>query len=305
MRALFNQQFLPYQYPVAALVVDDDPPLLDALTAGPSRERRIFSATSGESALDVYARRRAPAAAHRFMRRNRDQTGLTEHNVVVDTRSITSLIDRPERHDEIGLLVVDYKMRGLNGVEVCEALCHEPCRRILLTGTADERIAVQAFNSGLIHQYVRKGPDILERLADVMQREQQHYFHEMSRTLADSLRDRLGAFEQEPAVRDLLQTLIEQLGVAEYYLCTEPNGLMVIDREGQRRRILVQSEQERRSALEILGVSGTEDDLLGAMVYAEPADDEATPPTAWVVRPQLRLETALGRVLVAMETADA
>jgi len=299
MQAVFDEDFLPYQYPVAALLVDDDASLLCSLTAGLSRERRIFSAPCGKDAIASYRRR--PAVRHRFMHRSGDQTGFTEHNVTVDTAGIASLMDKAERHQEIGLVVVDYKMPGLNGVEVCEALRDEPCRRILLTGMADEQIAVRAFNLGLIHQFIRKDHKTLERLGEAMRYEQRRYFHQVSRGLTEGLRDRLGAFEHEPAVREALQTLLDQLDVAEYYLCTQPNGLLVLDRTGRRRRILVQSEQERRSALEIIGATGTEEHLLGAMVYAEPATATETSPEVWIVQPQMRIETPAGRYLLSME----
>lgn len=288
---------LPYQYPVAALLVDDDPGLLSGLSAGLSRERRVFAEASGERALDRY--RRAVTPRHSFLRRSRDQTGLTEHRVVVDVTGIASLMDQEERHAEIGLLVVDYKMPGLNGVELCEWLRHEPCRRILLTGVADERVAVQAFNSGLIHQYVRKDHDTLDRLGALMRREQLQYFRAVSQTLSEGLRDRLGAFEHVPAVCDALLTLVAQYDIVEYYLATEPNGLLTCDRAGRRRRVLVQSEPERRSALEILGASGHEAGFEGAMVYADaPAD---SPPQARTLRPLMAVASPQGMYLIAME----
>lgn len=288
---------LPYQYPVAALLVDDDPALLSGLSAGLSRERKVFSAASGERALDCYRRAAAPRPS--FLRRSRDQTGLTEHRVVVDVTGIASLMDHEERHAEIGLLVVDYKMPGLNGVELCESLRHEPCRRILLTGVADERVAVKAFNSGLIHQYVRKDHDTLDRLGALMRREQLQYFRAVSQTLSEGLRDRLGAFEQVPAVCDALLTLIAQYDVVEYYLATEPNGLLTRDRAGKRRRVLVQSEPERRSALEILGASGHEAGFEGAMVYADAPP--GSPPRARTLRPLMGVASPQGMYLIAVE----
>lgn len=276
--------FLPYQYPVAALLVDDDAALLSALWAGLSRERRVLVSDNNAQALSRYREAR-PVRRH-FLQRSPDQVRLDEHRVVVDTTAITGLIDDPTRHEEIGLVVVDYQMPGGDGLELCEALRDEPCRRILLTGAADERVAVQAFNAGLIHQFVRKGPDTLEQLAATLRRQQQHYFHHASQALAEGLRERLGAFEHEPAVVDALQTLMSQLQVLEYYLCTEPNGLLVMDARGQRRRILVQSEAERRSALEIAAATGQDKALATAMVYVCESDGPAAGPLMRAVQPQ-------------------
>jgi CheY-like chemotaxis protein len=46
------------------------------------------------------------------------------------------------------VLVVDYSMPQMNGVEVCEALRHLPCKKILFTGAADEKVAVERLQSG-------------------------------------------------------------------------------------------------------------------------------------------------------------
>ena len=45
---------------------------------------------------------------------------------------------------------------ALDGLKVLETLVDWPGSRILLTGQADEQIAVKAFNSGLIDQFVPK-----------------------------------------------------------------------------------------------------------------------------------------------------
>lgn len=293
------QEFLPFQYPVAALVVDDDPSLLGSLWAGLQRDRRVLAADSSPQALERYNQARQPRRA--FMRRSTDQTRLDEHRVVVDTAAITALIDDASRHQEIGLLVVDYQMPELNGIELCEALRHEPCRRILLTGMADERIATQAFNAGLIHQFVRKDHDMLDRLNATLRQEQLAYFRQASLSLNDSLRDRLGAFEHEPAVREALQTLLQEVQAGEYYLCTQPNGLLIQDTKGKRRRILVQSDEERRSALEILGATGSEKGLMGAMVYVDVAREAGRAPTARAVSPLMQVKVPTGVYRFAVE----
>ncbi len=52
--------------------------------------------------------------------------------------------------------VVDYSMPGMNGLEVLGELSAWGGTRVLLTGQADEQIAVDAFNRGLIDQFIPK-----------------------------------------------------------------------------------------------------------------------------------------------------
>ena len=66
--------------------------------------------------------------------------------------------------------VVDYSMPAMNGLQVLERLAGWPGARVLLTGRADEQIAVAAFNASLIEQYVPKqASEISRRLARSIQ----------------------------------------------------------------------------------------------------------------------------------------
>ncbi len=60
------------------------------------------------------------------------------------------------RFSLVKALVLDYSMPAMNGVKVLQALDGWTGARILLTGRADEQLAVDAFNCGLINQFIPK-----------------------------------------------------------------------------------------------------------------------------------------------------
>ncbi|RZL07565.1 MAG: response regulator, partial [Rubrivivax sp.] len=60
------------------------------------------------------------------------------------------------RYDLTRVLVVDYSMPGMDGLQVLDGIVDWPGSRVLLTGQADEQIAVNAFNRGLIDQFLAK-----------------------------------------------------------------------------------------------------------------------------------------------------
>src|SRR3569832_2603490 len=66
-----------------------------------------------------------------------------------------------ERYAPARVGVVDYSMPSMDGLEVLSELIEWPGSRVLLTGQADEQIAVHAFNRGLLDQFIPKqSPDI-------------------------------------------------------------------------------------------------------------------------------------------------
>lgn len=74
-----------------------------------------------------------------------------------------------ERFALTRVCVVDYSMPGMNGLEALAELVDWPGSRVLLTGQADEQIAVHAFNRGLIEQFIAKqSPDISRQLIDAV-----------------------------------------------------------------------------------------------------------------------------------------
>ncbi len=62
----------------------------------------------------------------------------------------------PERHALARVCVVDYAMPGMDGLAVLGSLVDWPGARVMLTGQAEDQIAIRAFNDGLIDQFVPK-----------------------------------------------------------------------------------------------------------------------------------------------------
>ncbi len=72
-----------------------------------------------------------------------------------------------ERYALTRVCVVDYSMPAMDGLQALGELVDWPGSRVLLTGQADEQVAVRAFNRGLIDQFIAKQtPDISRRLIE-------------------------------------------------------------------------------------------------------------------------------------------
>jgi CheY-like chemotaxis protein len=75
-----------------------------------------------------------------------------------------------ERFAMTRVCVVDFSMPGMDGLQVLAQLEDWPGSRVLLTGQADEQVAVRAFNRGLIEQFIAKqSPDISRRLIEAVE----------------------------------------------------------------------------------------------------------------------------------------
>lgn len=75
-----------------------------------------------------------------------------------------------ERYALTRVCVVDFSMPAMDGLQTLAELVDWPGSRVLLTGQADEQVAVRAFNRGLIDQFIAKqAPDISRRLIDAVE----------------------------------------------------------------------------------------------------------------------------------------
>lgn len=76
-----------------------------------------------------------------------------------------------DRYAITRVCVVDFSMPEMDGLQVLSELSEWSGARVLLTGQADEQVAVNAFNRGLIEQFIAKQmPDMSRHLVNVMQR---------------------------------------------------------------------------------------------------------------------------------------
>jgi CheY-like chemotaxis protein len=101
--------------------------------------------------------------------------------IALDVDQVYRIVMDSERFQTAAVVVVDYAMSAINGLDFCRALRGLPCKKILFTGEANEMIAVEAFNQGLIDRYLKKGdPSAMDRLESEIETLEHEYFIERS-----------------------------------------------------------------------------------------------------------------------------
>lgn len=77
---------------------------------------------------------------------------------------------------DIALLITDYVMPGMNGIELLEQARHiaPDCMRILVTGYADIETALEAINRGAVYRFLTKPWDVAELKGMVMDAIREH-----------------------------------------------------------------------------------------------------------------------------------
>jgi CheY-like chemotaxis protein len=163
-------------------------------------------------------------------------------SVTLDVDRIFRIGFRPQRFMLPSVLVVDYRMAKMNGVEFCAALADLPCKKILLVDAGDEIAVLDAFNRGLIDRAVRKGTDdMLGRLTEAIATLQQQYFAELSEALRALLVLHSFSFLGDPAIASLVRDVSREHGIVEHYLYPQPSGLLLFDAAGRARLMAIET----------------------------------------------------------------
>ena len=137
-----------------------------------------------------------------------------------------------ERYALTRVCVFDYSMPGMNGIEALSELGDWAGARVLLTGQADEEIAVRAFNGGLIDQFIAKQTtDISRRLVSAVEHLLATANPRHAQIWRATLTPAQSALLRTPAVsRDLSQLAAGRW--VEYMVLGEPFGILGMDASG-------------------------------------------------------------------------
>ncbi|WP_427914997.1 response regulator [Ramlibacter sp. MMS24-I3-19] len=137
-----------------------------------------------------------------------------------------------DRYALTRVCVVDYSMPEMDGLQVLSELSEWSGARVLLTGQADEQVAVNAFNRGLIEQFIAKQmPDMSRHLVNVMQRLLATPHPRHAQTWRATLKPEHNAVLRDLTVSAELSEFAARRWV-EHVVIGEPFGILGMDAAG-------------------------------------------------------------------------
>jgi len=132
--------------------------------------------------------------------------------------------------------LIDYDMPGINGLTVCEKIKDSRIKKILLTGVADEQVAINAFNRGLIDYFIRKhDPDSPQLVLDFTQDAINRFFYDATQPAIESVIKQSSWINSPlnlPDYRTFFAKLVHEFHIIEYYLLDISGSFFAIDING-------------------------------------------------------------------------
>lgn len=225
-----------FYHPTTVLFVDDDP---DAVRNFHLLLPSCFSAktfTHPQEALDYLNSPERIPPLHKRCR-----------PLITEIDFFEKEFGYPRRFEQCCMVVTDYAMPGMNGLDFCRNIENPHIQKILLTGIGDEKLAVEAFNEGVIHRFfVKQDPDIFSKLIAALTQIQHDFFCDISYQVNQLMtygHPTLSCLEDPVFIR-FFEEQLKCRSIGEYYLSTHPGGFALVNEKGDISRWVVATNEE-------------------------------------------------------------
>jgi CheY-like chemotaxis protein len=237
-----------FYYPTQVILVDDDPDFLDAVSLILPRDLSYRLFQSAPQALKHINSAQQHAELIRRVYSSY-KTGPFDSDTLthIEINELYKEVYNAQRFSTPSVVIVDYSMPSMNGLEFCANLTNPHTKRILLTGQADTELAVQAFNAGLIDQFIsKKDHDLEQKLRRSIAALQQQYFSNSFKLITDPvIANSQSRFVNNPDFIAYFNSLRKQHKFIEYYLIDEPySGFVFLNRKGEIAVLLILPEPQ-------------------------------------------------------------
>jgi CheY-like chemotaxis protein len=161
-----------------------------------------------------------------------------------------------ERYALTRVCVFDYSMPAMDGLTALGELVDWPGSRVLLTGQADEQVAVRAFNRGLIDQFIAKQtPDISRRLVEAVEHLLSTPNARHAQIWRATLTPEQNALLRVPSVGRELAAFASQRWV-EHVAIGDPFGVLGMDAQGHVSWLQLEMRDGLKALAELAVIEG-------------------------------------------------
>ena len=235
-----------FSYPATTVWVDDDRLFLATVTQL-LKNTALTTFDSPNKCIQFFQQYQPLLQKIDFMRgcTQADSYDMLNHMPVdLNVSALKELYSNADRKKEIAILVTDYNMPSMNGIDLCREIRMLPMRKILLTGAADYQQAVAAFNEGLIDCFIQKdSPTLVQDILFHLERLSKQYFAEQSQQLCNHLETDYSLPLSDPVFVTFFDNWCKEHDIQEYYLIDKNGNFLVINRKGEKSYFIVHTDR--------------------------------------------------------------
>lgn len=227
---------LPFFYPTQVILIDDNYQTLQGLKNSLGQGMITCKAFDNPFTALEYIN----DVSNNLPSQHAAQTGksLLDGNM----ESFYEEIYSPTRFQQISIIITDYDMPGMNGLELCQNVTSQHIQKIILTGAATEKVAVEAFNAKTIDYFIQKNDaEVIQKLKDLIYQCQEKYFRSITHNLLNiiSYENAPGLNIDDPIFIEFFQKLLKDKKICEYYLLDVYGNTLFLTADGKVSALFV------------------------------------------------------------------
>jgi CheY-like chemotaxis protein len=243
-----------FYFPIKVIFLDDNPGFLDALDLEYGAKFNLLTLTNPEKAFQMLDNCSQDVTQSIFKLMNNVNEDTTSDRVIgFDVSKMLSLLYEKNRFEHAPLLVIDYEMPTINGIEFCKKLQERNLFKIMLTAEADKDTAIQAFNNGLIDKFILKTDENLHMEITLAVNDLTHrHFKSLSKNMLNGYSNSINTLFDNPLYQQLFANIVQQEQIVEYYLVDNSGSILFLDKNAKPTWLIVKHTQELTEQLELL-----------------------------------------------------
>lgn len=241
-------------FPTTVILVDDDIPFLICLRDiledmninlksfdNPAKALEYINDTSSTNKLD-----------YSDLIKDGDESTSDCKSILLNISSMHHEIYSSDRFTKISVVVSDYSLPVMNGVDLCSNVNDRNIQRILLTGIVDDKKAIEAFNNGYITRFLKKDSD---NFASVFYETVKKSIYQYFKPYTNYVSKHISALEvthlNDPIFADFFFKFCKQNTYIEDYMLDECGSYLFLDAVGNTSLLSVVTENELCRLIEI------------------------------------------------------
>jgi FixJ family two-component response regulator len=147
--------------------------------------------------------------------------------------SIKDLIHDNDKYEKYGVVITDYKMPIMNGIELCNNISELNIVKILLTGEYKPLDALTALHDDTIDYFLQKGKETTnDELLNSIRKLELKHFKNITQNFFNLTNNKF-AFLADKSFATIINNLIKDNAITEYYLLNNTGCFLMINNESQ------------------------------------------------------------------------
>ena len=254
-------------HPITVLFLDDSKNFLATLELELTHQGNMVTCTDPSEAVKLIDG--SHSNINEEILRSLDKSEVdtaTDHLIDLDVKKIHHLIYSPDRFKRIAILVVDYQMPEMNGLEFCQSIRNKQLCKVMLTAEADQSTAINAFNEGLINKFfLKKDEDLYQKLTDAIEQLKKSYFHQLSQVVLENLGKDFKGLLSNTQFQELFCKVQKDSHSVEYYLIDLHGSFLFLDKNANPTWLIIRSEKDLDEQISIAEGLGASSEVLEAL----------------------------------------